>query len=143
MNVLYLSLQRLKAIGILVVLIFSSIVTWANDCGTATVMTTGSSYTLTIDATCNYSPSSQNVCGACTASGGDAWFRWTPGGTNALQQDVTFTVLPDFNGTISVSIIYSESIDGSGVVTTLQIVTTDFHFLARQMVEREIKFQTA
>ena len=111
MNVLYLSFQRLKAVGVFVALVFSSAGLWANECGTATAMTTGSSYTLTIDGFCNYSPPAQNICNSCM---GDAWFRWVPGGTNALQQDVTFDVLPNFNGTISVSILYSESFEGSG-----------------------------
>ncbi|MCB0835431.1 MAG: T9SS type A sorting domain-containing protein [Bacteroidetes bacterium] len=108
-----ISTSALQVCFILFSTLTLSISSLANNCGTATLMNTGTSYTLAIDSDCNYLPSSQNICIACSG-GGDAWFKWIPGGSNALQMDATFTVEADFTGNVNVSILYSESFEASG-----------------------------
>jgi hypothetical protein len=82
----------------------------ANNCGSATFMNTGNTYTLTFDNSVDYSPPGQRPC-SNTAPSGDAWFEWIPGGTNTTNYNVSFEVTVNFTGRINMALIYSESFE--------------------------------
>lgn len=82
-----------------------------NDCYSAQTLSLGVPGSLSLDATCDFSPPAQNLCTTCS---GDAWFEFIPGGNNLNQWDMTFDVSANFTSSINMFILYSESFEASG-----------------------------
>lgn len=97
-------------LGSLIVLLLTCTSLSANDCSTPTLIVPGGGpYTLAFDNTADFSGTQQDPC--VTTGIGDAWFRWSPGGTNALQGNLAFNIKTNFSGVFDVYLLYSESVD--------------------------------